>query len=107
MSGRGEEARAMIRTLWLRNRGLTMERFALVQAAVDQFAAGSLEAEAREKARSEAHKLRGILGTYGFAEGSVVAGEAEDLLGHDIDPGGAADLGARLAAYGRTLEAEN
>jgi HPt (histidine-containing phosphotransfer) domain-containing protein len=98
-----EAARQMIRTLWLKHRSLTLERLAVVQAAVDQLAAGGLAPDTRAEARSEAHKLRGILGTYGFADGSEVVGEAEDLLVDDAGPGDAAGLGARLAACARTL----
>jgi HPt (histidine-containing phosphotransfer) domain-containing protein len=96
-------ARNVMRQLWLRNRPTTLERLAVVQRAVEALAAGVLGGDERETARSEAHKLRGILGTYGFAEGSVVAGEAEEMLVEEVDPGGATDLGVRLADYGRTL----
>jgi HPt (histidine-containing phosphotransfer) domain-containing protein len=98
-----DAARRLVRDLWLKNRPVTLERLAVVRAAVDQLGAGRLEPDAREEARQEAHKLRGILGTYGFAEASVVAGEAEDLLEQATDPGGAAALSDRLAGCAQAL----
>jgi HPt (histidine-containing phosphotransfer) domain-containing protein len=105
---RDEEAvRGMIRELWLRNRPVALERLAVVRAAVDELAGGrELAADTRQVARSEAHKLHGVLGSYGFSEGSAVLGEAEALLQDGADPDLAADLGARLAACAVTLEAK-
>jgi HPt (histidine-containing phosphotransfer) domain-containing protein len=101
-----QATRLMVRNLWLRNRPITLERFAVVRAAVDQLAAGTLSPATRETALNEAHKLRGILGTYGFAEASEVAGEAEDLLCQITDPGTASAIGDRLAACARNLADE-
>ncbi len=101
-----EATRQMVQNLWRRNRSITLERFAVVGTALDQLAGGTLEPAVREEALSEAHKLRGILGTYGFAEASVVAGEAEDLLGQATDPGHAGAVSARLADCVRMLADE-
>lgn len=100
---REERSREILRQIWLRNRPTTMERLDVVGSALAALAAGELDASRRETALSEAHKLRGILGTYGFAEGSVLAAEAEDLF-HGSDAGaGADDLSERLADYARSL----
>jgi len=111
MSGpRDEEAtRRAIRELWLRNRPIALGRLEILRSAVDQLAAGRLEPDTRAEAKSEAHKLRAILGSYGFPDGSEVVAEAEALLDHDVDPGGpggAADLAARLTDCARSLEAD-
>ena len=98
-----DAARRMVRELWLKHRSLTLERLAVVQAALDQLVAGGLAADARAEALSEAHKLRGILGTYGFADGSEMVAEAEAVLGQAGDPGAAAGVRARLAACIRSL----
>jgi HPt (histidine-containing phosphotransfer) domain-containing protein len=100
-----ESVRQMVRALWLRNRPITLERLAVVRAAVDQLVTGELHAAERQRAKHEAHKLRGILGTYGFQEASKVVGEAEALL--DLETArGAAEIGARLARCTRELERE-
>ena len=102
-----DAARRMIRELWLRNRPITLERLAVVRAAVDRLSVGSLDPVARNEARTEAHKLRGILGTYGFAEASEIAAEAEELLAGDDDRPPVADLASRLAACTERLEASS
>lgn len=101
-----ESVRRMVRDLWLRNRPVTLERLAVVQAALDRLARGGLDDDERERARTEAHKLRGILGTYGFEGASEVVGDAEDLLGGDADAGGAAEVGTRLDGCARDLAAD-
>jgi HPt (histidine-containing phosphotransfer) domain-containing protein len=77
-----------------------MERLAVVGSALDSLAAGGLDPARRDAALGEAHKLRGILGTYGFAEGSELATEAEDVLN---GAGDAHELAVRLADYARSL----
>ena len=99
---RSREARSqeLLRQIWLRNRSTTLERLSVVEAALTALSAGDLAPDRRDAALGEAHKLRGILGTYGFDEGSVLAGEAEKAL-----QGGAPapDLSERLGAYARSL----
>lgn len=100
---REDRSRQMLRQVWLRNRATTMERLAVVGSALEALAAGDLHADQRDVALGEAHKLRGILGTYGFAEGSELATEAEDLF-HGAGAGDAAhQLSVRLADYARSL----
>jgi chemotaxis protein histidine kinase CheA len=103
---RQDRARALLRELWLRNRSTTLERLAVVGSALRALAGGALDPETRLTALGEAHKLRGILGTYGFDEGSVLAERAEYALeGADSsDAESAGDLADTLADYARTLE---
>ncbi len=100
---RREQVDQLIREMWLRNRPVALARAAVVQAALERAVAGDLPPAERDDARSEAHRLRGILGTYGFPEGSVLAGEAEEALA--VGPGAAVadDLPARWLAYARIL----
>jgi HPt (histidine-containing phosphotransfer) domain-containing protein len=101
---REDRSRELLRQVWLRNRPTTMERIEVVGSALGALANGDLDDARRDAALSEAHKLRGILGTYGFAEGSVLAGEAEDLLGDTGAGDGARELSVRLAEYARSLQ---
>jgi hypothetical protein len=97
---REERSRELLRQIWLKNRSITLERLSVVEAALTALAAGALEPDRREVAVGEAHKLRGILGTYGFGQGSVLAGEAEDaLIAGEPAPG----LSQRLGTYAREL----
>lgn len=75
-----EEQRA---EFWARRRGAVLERVARLQTLAS---AVSPDEAAIEEGRVEAHKLRGLLGTLGLAEGSEVAGEIEDALAaHDTE----------------------
>lgn len=102
-----EAGRQMIRELWLRYRPVAIERLDVVGLALGQLAEGRLQPADRDEARSAAHKLLGILGTYGFADASVVAGEAEAMLDLDTDPGGASALVARLAEWSRRFREDD
>lgn len=102
-ASREEQSRQLMRQVFLRNRPTTMERLAVVGSALTAMAAGECDHERRVAAMGEAHKLKGILGTYGFAEGSVLAGEAEELLEAGVGAGAAQDLADRLAAYASSL----
>lgn len=64
-----------LRAFWLQRRTTILERIAAVEAALHDDETVSIAT-----GLTEAHNLRGLLGTLGFAEGSVIAGRAEDLL---------------------------
>lgn len=100
---REDRSREILRQVWLRNRSTTMERLAVVAAALTSLAAGELDAERCDAGLSEAHKLRGILGTYGFTEGSELATEAEEMFQGGGETAGAGELAVRLAHYARSL----
>jgi HPt (histidine-containing phosphotransfer) domain-containing protein len=51
-----------------------------LKLAADALRRGTLDAQLRQKAEQEAHKLAGSLGSFGFPEGSLLANEIEDLF---------------------------
>ncbi|MHC0067725.1 response regulator [Nostoc sp. UIC 10890] len=55
-------------------------RIAVLKLAADALRKGKLDAQLRQKAEQEAHKLAGSLGSFGFPEGSLLANEIEDLF---------------------------
>ncbi|MCC5647661.1 response regulator [Nostoc sp. CHAB 5824] len=55
-------------------------RIAILKLAADALRKGTLDAQLRQKAEQEAHKLAGSLGSFGFPEGSLLANEIEDLF---------------------------
>ncbi|MBW4452961.1 MAG: response regulator [Nostoc indistinguendum CM1-VF10] len=55
-------------------------RIAVLKLAADALRKGTLDAQLRQKAEQEAHKLAGSLGSFGFAKGSLLANEIEDLF---------------------------
>lgn len=75
------------------------ERVDLLEAASEALTAGKLSDERRDAAQAAAHKLAGVLGTFGLTKGTILAREAEMLYAGDADPAAAAqltDIAARL-----------
>jgi HPt (histidine-containing phosphotransfer) domain-containing protein len=73
------------------------ERVATLEAAASALSAGELPDGQRDAAHAAAHKLAGVLGTFGLTKGTVLAREAELLYSGDSDPATAEQL-ARIAA---------
>jgi HPt (histidine-containing phosphotransfer) domain-containing protein len=70
------------------------ERVSALETAAGPLSAGNLTDAQREMANSSAHKLAGILGSFGLPEGTVLAREAEALC--SSGPGAAPAAAARL-----------
>jgi HPt (histidine-containing phosphotransfer) domain-containing protein len=78
--------------LWARFLPEMEERVTTLEAAGAALAAGTLTASQREQAIAAAHKLAGVLGTFGLAEGTTLAREAEDFYADDQSANSAADF---------------
>jgi HPt (histidine-containing phosphotransfer) domain-containing protein len=90
--------------LWARFLPEIAQRIALVAEAAQALAASALSAERQSAAHAAAHKLAGTLGTFGLAQGTALAREAEQLLSPDATPApAAAPRLAEIAARLRTL----
>lgn len=75
--------------LWEKYLPQIEERIATLQHAAERLAVGDLTSNDQQKAAAEAHKLAGVLGTFGLNEGTNLAREAESLYEHsseDIGP---------------------
>lgn len=70
----------LLQALWTKNYGILQERLGLIRIAEEKLAGGSLDAHSRSDAESAAHKLAGILGTFGLSQGSALASKIEALL---------------------------
>jgi DNA-binding response OmpR family regulator len=55
-------------------------RIAVLEQATNALTKGTLGLELRQKAKQEAHKLAGAMGSFGFAKGSLLADEIEHML---------------------------
>jgi HPt (histidine-containing phosphotransfer) domain-containing protein len=87
--------------LWTKFLPQMMERVTTLQKAAESAARGALGAAEQQTASSEAHKLAGVLGTFGLQEGTELAREAENLYaGHLSD---SAVISARLAQIAEQL----
>jgi len=74
------EMEELLQGLWTKNYGILQERLKLIRDAYDRLAAGSLDNQTRCDAESAAHKLAGILGTFGLPQGSALASKIETAL---------------------------
>lgn len=80
--------------LWRQFLPQMYERVAALETAAGPLAAGNLTDAQREEANSAAHKLAGILGSFGLPDGTELAREAEKLCSGE--PGAAPAAAARL-----------
>jgi HPt (histidine-containing phosphotransfer) domain-containing protein len=58
-------------------------RVAVLEKAAAALSQGRLTTELRQEASSAAHKLAGVLGTFGLDKGTALAREAESLYAQD------------------------
>lgn len=73
------EVAAALDRLWARFLPEIQTRVGILETASAAFAAGRLSSEQREAAKNSAHKLAGVLGSYGLAEGTRMARELEEF----------------------------
>lgn len=78
-------------------------RVETIERALVGFERGNGDGAAREQALVEAHRLAGLLGTFGLGDGSALARELEHGLDGDPGPGRARRLGQAAAQLRRLL----
>lgn len=66
--------------LWERSRPMVERRLQVLARAAEAAATGTLQAALRAHAETEAHKLAGSLGMFGFARGTELARQIELAL---------------------------
>lgn len=93
-----DDLEALLDGVWRRRRGELLERTALLRDALTRAAAG--DAEARDAATAEAHRLTGALGSLGFTELSESTLRVERALRSGQDAGA---LGEDASAVDRAL----
>lgn len=78
---------AILDQLWVKFLPQMEERVEVLEDAAASLAEDDLTPALWEEAHSAAHKLAGILGTFGLEKGTLLAREAEALLapGQDFD----------------------
>lgn len=70
----------LLSTLWMRSRQTISERLDVLRTALRSLRANPADASARKSGGDAAHKLAGILGTFGLPEGTEVARRIELML---------------------------
>ncbi len=85
--------------LWAQHLPTIEARVAILELTAAALGHREIKSEERAAANSAAHKLAGVLGTFGLTKGTVLAREAEILYSGDpgADPADTATL-ARIAA---------
>jgi HPt (histidine-containing phosphotransfer) domain-containing protein len=77
---------AMIAVVWDRSRHTVVERAALLRNAADLLMENRLDEATQMNAVDSAHKLAGVLGTFGLARGTDLARDAEIFFGRSTRP---------------------
>ena len=103
--GMQPELNAALDRLWKQFLPQIEERVAVLEAASSALSDGTLTDDQREGAQAAAHKLAGVLGTFGLTKGTILAREAEMLYSGDADPATASQL-TEISAQLRSLIAE-
>ena len=82
-----QKLQTMISALWERSRHTVVERAALLRTAGDLLSDNGLDQATQQRAVDSAHKLAGVLGTFGLPQGTDLAREAEVLFGQSTPLG--------------------
>ncbi len=82
-----QKLQAMLSALWDRSRHTVAERAELLQVAGNLWVENRLDEATRLRAVDSAHKLAGVLGTFGLPRGTDLAREAEVRFGEATPPG--------------------
>jgi len=78
--------------LWTKFLPEIENRLAILKLAADSLRSGSLSAGQREAAHQAAHKLSGVLGSFGLHRGTELARQAELLLAQETPAASAVEL---------------
>jgi len=94
---------AALERLWTQHLPLLMERVDVLDTAAKALAAGELSPDEHQATQSAAHKLAGVLGTFGLTHGTVLARELEIVYSRQNGPD--RDLAERLGSIAAELRA--
>ncbi len=78
-----QKIEAMLKVMWKSSRATIEERLQTLRNARQRLAEGALDRVTRKEAESAAHKLAGVLGTFGLPEGSASASKIEVLMAQE------------------------
>ena len=87
--------------LWVRFLPEIKARVTVLEAAAQAVGEGIFTAKQRQAAQAAAHKLAGVLGTFGLTRGTVLARELELAFAPESSTG--RDAGAKLAGIAAEL----
>jgi DNA-binding response OmpR family regulator len=76
----------LVNELWIKFKGSFVEQINRLDETAKALAQQQLTPELHQQAKQDAHRLHGSFGSFGFAQGSVLAGEIEQLLQSELSP---------------------
>lgn len=78
-----QKLHAMLAGIWERSKQTVAERIETIREAQTLAAKNRLDKQARQRAIEAAHKLAGVLGTFGMPRGTDLAREAQETFERD------------------------
>jgi HPt (histidine-containing phosphotransfer) domain-containing protein len=75
-----------VNRMWVQYLPLMEDRVEALEIAASAFAKHTLSIEQHDAAKSAAHKLAGVLGTFGLTRGTVLARELEIMYSRQSGP---------------------
>ncbi len=101
-----DDTQAAVAALWSQYRPIIAGRVTVLEQATRAALDDALSDELRQKAYGEAHKLAGSMGTFGFADASEMAREAEMMLDREapLDAAAVACLSDLVRAIRQRIE---
>jgi HPt (histidine-containing phosphotransfer) domain-containing protein len=78
---RQQKIQSMLAGIWERSKTTVVQRVEILREARTAAGKGQLDEPARLRAVDAAHKLAGVLGTFGLPRGTELAREAEETFG--------------------------
>lgn len=101
-----QQIKQELNTVWEKFEDVNSDRLAILEQANHAWLAGSLESQLLEQAQWAAHKLAGGLGVFGFAQGSRLALEMEELLKIESKADRGREFSELLAAFKNSLKSD-
>jgi HPt (histidine-containing phosphotransfer) domain-containing protein len=99
-----QKLQGMLSALWKRSRHTVVERAALLEEAGKLLTENRLDEATRLRAVDSAHKLAGVLGTFGLPRGTELARDAEQVFGRPIPAAEMERLRLLLAELSRLID---
>lgn len=78
-----QKMKEMLADLWRQHYPAILERIDILSQAMKSLQEGKLDSNQRQAAQSAAHKLAGVLGTFGRAEGTDLARSIENYFANE------------------------
>jgi HPt (histidine-containing phosphotransfer) domain-containing protein len=106
---RQQKLHVMLAGIWERSKTTLAERVEILRQVTAAAASNSLDDPGRARAVDSAHKLAGVLGTFGLPRGTELAREAEETFGRRqvLSPTDVARLGVLIDELDCLLKTAN